>query len=79
MPKFGWLKWASLLGGVLFVTGFAWAGIWYYAHPGIGQVLYDARPPQAAGFLVTTGFLILLPCMIVKVDKLIVSVRPTTF
>lgn len=73
MPKFSLLMWASLLGGVLFVTGFAWAGIWSYAHPGIRQVLIDARPPEAASFLVTIGSLILLPCMIVKVDKLITA------
>jgi hypothetical protein len=73
MPKFSLLTWASILGSVLFVTGFAWAAIWYhYARDRMNeQLLYEARPPQAAGFLVTISFLILLPCLIVKVNKFI--------
>jgi hypothetical protein len=74
MRKFNWLTFASVLGGVLLLTGLAWAAIFYYHEQGAGQqLLYDDRPPQAAGFLITLGFSILLPCVIVRLDKFVTA------
>jgi hypothetical protein len=69
-----WLAFASLLGAVLFLAGFAWAAIFYYHEQGVGrQLSYEDRPPAAAGFLVTIGFLIPLPSVIVKLDKFVTA------